>query len=98
MIDPLNGINRPRDVAVHEGKVARLADSIHPSEATKTVDVSGLYVTPGLVDIHVHVYVVSPFVVTRRAAAWGSDSLAVARSVDSRPRICRGHMLLCAVG
>ena len=56
VIDPLNEINRPRDVAVHEGKVARIADSIHPSEATKTVDVSGLYVTPGLVDIHVHVY------------------------------------------
>ena len=56
VIDPRNGINRLQDVAVHEGKVARLADSIHPAEAAKTVDVSGLYVAPGLVDIHVHVY------------------------------------------
>ena len=56
VIDPRNEINRPQDVAVSNGNIARLADSIHPSEAAKTVDVSGLYVTPGLVDIHVHVY------------------------------------------
>ena len=56
VIDPRNGINRLQDVAVADGKIALLADSIHPSEAAKTVDVSGLYVTPGLIDIHVHVY------------------------------------------
>src|SRR5204863_7174615 len=30
--------------------------SLNPTDALKVVDVSGLYVTPGLVDIHVHVY------------------------------------------
>ena len=56
VIDPRNGINRLQDVAIKDGKIARLASSIHPSEAAKNVDVSGLYVTPGLLDIHVHVY------------------------------------------
>jgi cytosine/adenosine deaminase-related metal-dependent hydrolase len=38
------------------GKVAAIAERIDPADALKTVDVSGLYVTPGLVDIHTHVY------------------------------------------
>jgi dihydroorotase len=56
VVDPRNGINGPMDVAVTGNKIARVADSINPSDAKKTVDVSGLYVTPGLIDIHVHVY------------------------------------------
>ena len=56
VIDPRNGINAPMDVAVSGNKIARVAETISPTDAKKTVDVSGFYVTPGLVDIHVHVY------------------------------------------
>ena len=56
VIDPRNGINAPMDVAVSGNKIARVAESISTRDAKKTVDVSGFYVTPGLVDIHVHVY------------------------------------------
>ena len=56
VIDPRNGINAPMDVAVSGNKIARVAESITPTDAKMTVDVSGFYVTPGLVDIHVHVY------------------------------------------
>ena len=56
VIDPHNEINSARDVAVKDGKIARVAVNIPQSEAEKVVDVSGLYVTPGLIDIHVHVY------------------------------------------
>ena len=56
VIDPRNGINALMDVAVSGNKIARVAESISPTEAKKTVDVSGFSVTPGLVDIHVHVY------------------------------------------
>ena len=56
VIDPRNGLDRRMDVAVTGGKIARVADSIPPAEAKRVVDVAGLYVTPGLVDIHVHVY------------------------------------------
>lgn len=51
-----NGIDGRMDVAIRDGKIAALEADINPSLADKTVDVSGLYVTPGLIDIHVHVY------------------------------------------
>ena len=56
VIDPKNQISAIRDVAIANGKVAAVAASINPAEAFKVVDVSGTYVTPGLVDIHVHVF------------------------------------------
>jgi dihydroorotase len=56
LIDPRNGISALRDVAIAAGKVAAVAPGINPSDATKTIDVAGLYVVPGLVDIHTHVY------------------------------------------
>jgi dihydroorotase len=56
VIDPRNKISAVRDVAIAKGKVALVAAKIDPAEAFKVVDVSGYYVTPGLIDIHVHVY------------------------------------------
>ncbi len=56
VIDPKNNVNQPMDVAVAGGKIARVAANIPPGEAAKIIDVSGLFVTPGLVDTHVHVY------------------------------------------
>jgi len=54
VIDPANHIDEARDVAVLDGKIAALEKDIPSSKARKTVDVTGLYVTPGLIDIHVH--------------------------------------------
>ena len=56
VIDARNNLSAVRDVAIKDKKVAAVAANIPASQATKTVDVSGLYVTPGLVDIHVHVF------------------------------------------
>lgn len=56
VVDPRNGISGVRDVAVKDGRIARVAPDIPAAQALKTVDVSGLHVTPGLLDIHVHVY------------------------------------------
>ncbi len=56
VIDANSKLNAVRDVAIQDGKVAAIAAHIPSSEARKTIDVRGLYVTPGLVDIHVHVY------------------------------------------
>jgi dihydroorotase len=56
VIDGRNTLNAVRDVAIADGKVAAVAARIDAAEAGKVVDVSGLYVTPGLIDIHVHVY------------------------------------------
>jgi dihydroorotase len=54
VIDPANHIDGARDVAVLDGKIAAVETDIPRSKARKTVDVTGLYVTPGLIDIHVH--------------------------------------------
>src|SRR3974390_2670672 len=56
VIDPRNGISATRDVAIAAGVIADVAPAIPADAALRTVDVSGLYVTPGLVDIHVHAY------------------------------------------
>ena len=56
VIDPANKIDAPMDVAIADGSIAAVAADIPSATADKTVDVSGLYVTPGLIDIHVHVY------------------------------------------
>jgi dihydroorotase len=56
LIDARNNISAVRDVAIADGRVAAVAPNINPADALKVVDASGLYVTPGLVDIHVHVY------------------------------------------
>jgi len=56
VIDPKNNISAVRDVAISQGKIAAVAANIPASQARKTIDVANLYVTPGLVDIHVHVF------------------------------------------
>lgn len=56
VVDAKNQINAKRDVAIANGKIAAVAADIPASRAAKTVDVTGLYVTPGLIDIHVHVF------------------------------------------
>ena len=54
VIDPKNGVNSVKDVAILNGKIAAVADSIEPAKSRKTVDISGLYVSPGFIDMHAH--------------------------------------------
>lgn len=56
VIDPKNNLNERRDVAIANGKIAAVEKSIDPARAKQIVNVNGLYVTPGIVDMHVHVY------------------------------------------
>jgi len=56
VIDGKNKISAVMDVAIADGKIAAVAADIPAAKALKVVDVSGLYVTPGLIDMHVHVY------------------------------------------
>ncbi|HEU0119059.1 MAG TPA: amidohydrolase/deacetylase family metallohydrolase [Bryobacteraceae bacterium] len=56
VMDPANKIDGVMDVAIANGKVARVAASIPAAEARKVIDAQGLYVTPGLIDLHAHVY------------------------------------------
>ncbi len=56
VIDAKNNIDALMDVAMKDGKIAKVAKSIPASEAIKTVNVTGLYVVPGLIDLHTHVF------------------------------------------
>src|SRR5574342_541934 len=69
VIDPQNGIDGLKDVAISQGKIAAVADTISASQAEKVVNVSGLYVVPGLIDLHTLLYATS-----RMPGAWAGDS------------------------
>jgi len=57
VIDDKNHIDAVMDVAIKDGKIAKVAAGLKSSDAIKTIDVRGLYVTPGLIDLHTHNYV-----------------------------------------
>ena len=56
VIDPSQGINQNMDVSISGGKIGRVAPEIDSKEAAEVIDVRGKLVTPGLIDIHTHVY------------------------------------------
>jgi dihydroorotase len=56
VIDPKNQFDSKMDVAVKDGKIFLVAADIPSSNAKKVLDVSGLLVSPGLINIHTHVY------------------------------------------
>jgi dihydroorotase len=66
VIDPKNNIDRIADVAVRGGRIAAVGEGL---SGTKNLDVKGLIVTPGLIDIHVHL-----FATTGIQGAWAGDN------------------------
>lgn len=54
VIDPKNNINEVMDIAVSDGKIARVAKNIDAKQAQQVVSARGMYVTPGLIDMHGH--------------------------------------------
>ena len=57
VIDPKSGFDAVADVAIVGGKIHRVASGISGEEAKKIIDATGLYICPGLIDIHTHVFV-----------------------------------------
>lgn len=56
VIDAKNNINALMDVAIKDGKIAKVAPNIDAALAEQLVNAKGMYVTPGLIDIHAHVF------------------------------------------
>jgi dihydroorotase len=79
VIDPRNGVDGRMDVAIQARKVARIAPSIDSAQARKAIELAGLYLTPGLVDIHAHV-----FNTTGIHNAWAGDNSVAADSFSFR--------------
>ena len=65
LIDPHNDL----DVALADGRVAAVDVDIPVDRADRVIDVSGLYITPGLVDIHTHIYATAG-----NRDAWAGDN------------------------
>jgi len=64
VIDPGQGIDRQADVAFADGKVLRIDDDIAPDNAKAMIGAAGRIITPGLIDLHTHVY-------------WGGTSIGI---------------------
>ena len=56
VIDPKNNINSKMDVAIVGDKIFRISADIRANTSKKTIDISGLYLTPGIIDMHAHVF------------------------------------------
>ncbi|HEY4323796.1 MAG TPA: amidohydrolase/deacetylase family metallohydrolase [Mucilaginibacter sp.] len=54
VIDPKNNVDAIMDVAISGGKIALILKNIDPKQAVQVVDAKGMYVVPGLIDIHTH--------------------------------------------
>ncbi len=57
VIDPKNKIDTVMDIAITGNKISQVARNIPVNSAKKVIDVKGLYVTPGIIDMHVHVFI-----------------------------------------
>ncbi|MEP7120178.1 MAG: amidohydrolase/deacetylase family metallohydrolase [Byssovorax sp.] len=82
VLDPASGRDGSFDVAITGGRIARIAPSIDPSTAKAVIDAAGLTVTPGLIDLHTHVYA------GEQANHYLSDSPLAARVDEVAPRSC----------
>ena len=54
VVDPSQGLDATRDLLLADGKVARLGQGLDAPEGARLIDCAGLVVTPGLIDVHVH--------------------------------------------
>ena len=66
VVDDASGLSGRRDVAVRRDRIAAVDRDIPADSAFRVIDASGLYVTPGLIDLHTHVY--------HGATYWGVDA------------------------
>ena len=56
LIDPAQGIHEPKDIGFRDGLVTTIATNIPSTEGREVINAGGCYVTPGLIDLHVHVF------------------------------------------
>lgn len=56
VVDPKNNIDEILDIAIKDGKIAKVARNIDPDEGIQCVNAKGFYVVPGIIDMHVHVF------------------------------------------
>ncbi len=56
LIDPYGKTKTLASIAIKAGKIVPMAEKLDPSQAARVIDASGLYVSPGWIDLHAHVF------------------------------------------
>ena len=56
VLDPSQDLRARRDIGIKKGLIAGLAPDIPPDRGARVIEARGKLVTPGLVDLHAHVY------------------------------------------
>jgi dihydroorotase len=56
VLDPAQNLHDVRDIALASGRVTAIAEHLTAAPGDEVIDARGLYVTPGLIDLHVHVF------------------------------------------
>jgi dihydroorotase len=74
VIDPSQKLDAVTDVAFSGGKVAQIGPGLKADAETDVHDLSGFIVTPGLIDLHTHVY-------------WGGTSLGIDAETSVAARV-----------
>jgi dihydroorotase len=78
VVDPAGDIHGRYDVAIRDGRIAAVGADLGTSSSTTVIDVDGLILTPGLIDIHTHVAeTIMPIAVTPDEAGVRSGVTAV---------------------
>ena len=57
VLDPAGGLRGLMDIGIAGGKISAVAPSLPAADARRTISAKGRLVTPGLVDIHAHIFV-----------------------------------------
>ena len=57
VLDPASGLRGAMDIGIAGGKIVAVAPSLSAGEARRTISARGRLVTPGLVDLHAHIFV-----------------------------------------
>jgi len=108
LVDPSRGLQARADLGLREGRVAQIDATIDPSRAARIIDATGQLVTPGLIDLHTHVYMkgashgapLDSLSITSGVTTWvsagdaGTDDFAGMRRFANQHKLCRIHAFI----
>ena len=97
VIDPASKLDAVRDVLVREGVVAEVGEKLSPSDGVEVIDASGLWIVPGLVDIHVHLRepggTPKETIFSGAEAAAAGGFAAILAMPNTQPSVDKGHLV-----
>jgi dihydroorotase len=88
VVDPSQSLDDTRDVLLVDGAVASVSVDVEAPEDARTIDCSGLVVTPGLIDVHVHLR--EPGEEHKETIATGAEAAAAGGFTAVHRGVCGG--------